>query len=105
MQTYARFLDDAIEAIDNILAQVPAEGAAPKTVLDDLAKAKATAEAKFDKMETNYEVQSFSDELTDDIEKAHTKVYEEAKARYDKAMTAVDTVLDAKPVAAAPTVN
>ena len=65
------------------------------------------ATAKFKRMDENYEIQTFSGELTDDIEKAHTKAYEEAQVRYDRAMTAVDAVLDAKPVAvaAAPTVH
>ena len=104
MQTYARFLDGALELIDNVLTRVPAEGAAPKTVLDDLEKAKAMAEAKFKKMDANYEIQSESDELTEVIETAHTKVYDEAKAKYYKAMQAVNPVLDARPVAA-PTVT
>ena len=105
IQTYDRLLDNTLERIDSILTRVPAEGATPRGVLDDLEKVKALADAKFDKMEANYEIQSFSGELTENMETAHTKVYDEAKARYEKAMSAVNTVLDARPVAAAPTVN
>ena len=54
MQTYARLLDGALEMIDNVLTRVPAEGAAPKTVLDDLEKAKAKAEARFDSMDADW---------------------------------------------------
>ena len=105
MQTYARLLDGALETIDDLLTQVPAEGAAPKTVLDDLEKAKAKAEARFDSMDESYAIQSSSGELAEDIEKAYTKVYNEAKARYVKVMADVDPVLDARTVPAAPTVQ
>ena len=94
IQAYARFLDQDLEWIDDVLARVPAEGATPRSVLDDLEKVKASAEAKFDKMKMNYEIQSVSDELTEDMETAHTKVYDEAKARYKKAMVAANTVLE-----------
>ena len=105
IQTYARFLDNALELIDGVLARVPAEGATPRSVLNDLEEVKAMAKAKFEKMDANYDIQSVSDELTEDMETAHKKVYDEAKARYKKAMLATNTVLDARPVAAVPTVN
>ena len=101
MQTYARLLDGALEALDEVLARVPAEGATPKNVLDDLEEAKARAKAKFRRMDENYDIQASSDELTEEIEKAHTKTYEEAEARYKLAMKAVDAVFDARPVAVA----
>ena len=62
MQTYARFLDNALELIDDVLTRVPAEGATPRAILNELEEAKALAKAKFDKMGTNYEIQSESDE-------------------------------------------
>ena len=67
MQTYARLLDNGLEMIDWVLARVPDEGATPKTVRDDLEKAKATAKAKFERMDTNYKILSVSDELTEDM--------------------------------------
>ena len=79
-QIHARLLDNALEWIDDVLARVPAEGATPKNVLDDLEEAKALAKAKFGKMDANYEIQSVSDELTEDMKTACTKVYDEAKA-------------------------
>ena len=105
IQAYARSLDNALEIIDNILTQVPDEGATPRLVLDDLEKAKATAEAKFGKMSENYDIQTQSDELTEDMETAHTKAYEEAQTRYIKTMKAVYPVLKARPAEAAPTVT
>ena len=57
MQAYARLLDNALELIDDILTRVPAEGATPRSILDELDKAKATAMAKFDKMDANYDLQ------------------------------------------------
>ena len=102
MQAYARLLDNALELIDDILTRVPepTDGATPsRPLLDELEKAKATATAKFDKLDANYDLQSVSDELTEDMETAHTKTYNDAKARYKKAMNAVNTVLDARPVA------
>ena len=53
IQTYARFLGTALDAIDKVLTRVPAEGATPKTVLDDLMEAKAKAKAKFERLEEN----------------------------------------------------
>ena len=107
MQTYARLLDGALETIDTILTWIPAEGTAPRSVLDDLEKAKAKAEAKLDKMEENYDIQSESGELTEDTETAHAKIYNEAKAKYLKTMEAVHPVLGARTVAvaAAPAVH
>ena len=101
MQTYARPLDGALEAVDEVLARIPEGGGAtaPPRVLQQLEDAAATATAKFKRMDENYDIQTFSDELTEDIEKAHTKAYEEAKVRYKRAMKAVDTVFDARPVA------
>merc|ERR1712020_37736 len=61
--------------------------------------------AKFERMDANYDIQSVSDELTEDMETAHKKVYDEAKARYKKAMLAAVAVLDARAVPAAPTVH
>ena len=75
MQTFARLLDGALEMVDNVLTRVPAEGAAPRTVLNDLEKAKTKAEARFDSMDESYAIQSSSGELAEDIEKAYTKVY------------------------------
>ena len=102
MRAYARLMDDTLELIDDILTRVPepVDGATPsRSLLDELEKAKATATAKFDKLDANYGLQSVSDELTEDRETAHTKIYDDAKARYKKAMTAVNIVLDARPVA------
>ena len=42
IQTYARFLDNTLERIDGILARVPAEGATPRGVLNELEEAKAS---------------------------------------------------------------
>ena len=100
MQAYARLMDNALELIDDILTRVPTEGATPRSILDELDKAKATAMAKFDKMDANYDLQSVSDELTEDMETAHTKTYNDAKGRYKKAMHALNAVLDARPVQA-----
>ena len=77
MRAYARLMDNALELIDGILARVPepVDGATPsRSLLDELEKAKTTATAKFDKLDANYDLQSVSDELTEDIETAHTKV-------------------------------
>ena len=84
---------------------MPTEGATPRSILDELDKAKATATAKFDKMDANYDLQSVSDELTDEMEPAHTKAYEEAKQRYTKTMQTTNAVLDARPAEATPTVT
>ena len=46
-----------------------------------------------------------SSELTDEVETAHTKVYEEAKQRYFETMQTLNAVLDASPVGATPTVT
>ena len=82
MQAYARSLDNALEMIDDVLSRVPAEGATPRMVLSELEEAKATAKAKYEKMDANYDTQSVSTEMTDEMELAHTKVYDEAKGRY-----------------------
>ena len=89
-QIYARLLDDALEDIDHVLAWVPAEEATPRCVLDDLEKVKARAKAKFERMDANYETQSVSDELTEDMKTACTKVYDEAKARYEAKLEAIE---------------
>ena len=103
MRAYARLMDNALELIDDILTRVPepTEGATPsRSILDELEKAKATATAKFDKLDANYDLQSVSDELTEDMETAHTKTYNDAKARYKKALQALNAVLDARPAEA-----
>ena len=53
----------------------------------------------------NYDIQSVSSELTNDMKAAHTKAYEKAKQRYRKTMQATNTVLDARPVKATPAVT
>ena len=58
MQAYARSLGNALERIDDILTRIPKEGATPRTVLSELENAKAIAEAKFEKMDANYDIQS-----------------------------------------------
>ena len=65
MQTYSRFLDNALEAIDKVLARIPEGGGAtaPPRIMQQLEDAATVAKAKFDKLEANYEVQSFSDEF------------------------------------------
>ena len=71
------------------MIQIPkAEGAKepPREVLQELEEAKATAKVKCERMDTNYDIQSVSSELTDEMEAAHTKAYEEAKQRYRKTM-------------------
>ena len=55
-------------------------------------------------MDTNYNIQSVSSKLTDEMEAAHMKAYDEAKQRYRKTMQATNTVLDARTVKATPTV-
>ena len=85
MRAYARLMDDSIELLDGILARVPepVDGATPsQSLLDELEKAKTTVSVKFDKLDANYGLQSVSDELAEDKEEAHTKIYDEAKARY-----------------------
>ena len=103
MRAYARLMNDSIELLDGILARVPepVDGATPsQSLLDELEKAKTTVSVRYDKLYDNYCLQSVSDELDEDKEEAHTKIYDEAKAVYKKAMTAVNTVLDAnRPVA------
>ena len=100
MRAYARLMDDSIELLDGILARVPEPAdAASQSLLDELEKAKTTVSVKFDKLDTNYGIQTVSDELPEDKEEAHTKIYNDAKARYRKAMIAVNIILDARPVA------
>ena len=93
--------------IDEILTRVPkSEGAsAPPRVVLQLEDATATAKTKFERMDTNYDIQAVSSELTDEMEKAHTKVYEEAKQRYTKTMQIANAILDARPVGAASNVT
>ena len=106
MRAYARLMDDSIELLDGILARVPEPAAAAsQSLLDELEKAKTTVSVKFDKLDVNSGLQSVSDELAEDKEEAHTKIYDEAKARYRKAMVAVNIVLDARPVAGSQTVT
>ena len=107
MQAYARLLGNALDMIDEILTRVPkGEGAsAPPRVVRQLEDATATAKTKFERMDTNYDIQAVSSELTDEMENAHTKVYEEAKQRYTKTMQAANAVVDARPVGATPKVS
>ena len=105
MQAYARFLGNALEMIDDVLSRIPTEGATPRAILSELDEAKAIAKAKFEKMDANYDIQSVSTELTDEMEQAHTKAYEEAKMGYKKTMLTTNAVLDARPAEAASTVT
>ena len=108
MQAYARSLGNALNTIDEILTRIPMDEGAPATpreALRELEEAKATAKAKFKRMDTNYDVQAFSSKLTDEMEAAHTKAYEEAELRYRKTMKATNAVLDARPVGATSTVT
>ena len=84
MQAYARSLGNALDMIDEILTRIPEGGGATaplRVILQELDDAKATAKAKFEKMDTNYDIQAVSDKLTDEMEPAHTKAYEEANQR------------------------
>ena len=104
MNAYARSLGNTLNRIDEILAQIlMAEGApAPlREVLQEPEEAKATAKVKFNWMDENYDLQSVSEELTEDMEAAHTKAYDKANQRYSKTMQATNTVLHAWPVSAA----
>ena len=74
-------------------------------VILQLEDAAATAKAKFEKMDTNYDIQAVSEELTEEMEPAHTKAYENAKQRYTKTMQTTNAVLDARPAEATPTVT
>ena len=108
MQAYARLLGNALNTIDEILTRIPKDESAaapPREALQELEEAKATAKAKFEKMDTNYDIQAVSREMTDEMETAHTKAYEEAEQRYTKTMQATNAVLDARPVGATPTVT
>ena len=70
--------------IDEIMIRIPkAEGATvpPREVLQEFEKAKATAKVKCERMDTNYDIQSVSSKLTDEMEAAYTKAYDEAKQR------------------------
>ena len=49
-------------------------------------------------MDTNYDIQTVSDELTDEMEPAHTKAYEEAKPRTSQDMDRTLTLIFAKSV-------
>ena len=92
MQAYARSLGYPLDKIDEILIQLPkAEGAPapPREVLQELEEAKATAKVKCERMDKNYDIQSVSSELTDEMEAAHMKAYDEAKQRYRKTMHGV----------------
>ena len=102
MQAYARLLGNALDMIDEILTRVPKGegGTAPPRVVLQLEDATATAKTKFERMDTNYNIQAVSSELTDEMEKAHTKVYKEAKQRYTKTMQIANAILDARPVGA-----
>ena len=58
MQAYGRSLGNALDMIDEILTRIPKEeGAAapPREALQELEDAKATAKAKFERMDTNYD--------------------------------------------------
>lgn len=71
MQAYARSLGNALDMIDVILARIPkGEGAPapPEEVLLELERAKAIAVVKFERMDENYELQSVSEDLTEDME-------------------------------------
>ena len=72
MQAYARLLGNALDMIDEILTWVPkGEGAtAPPRVVLQLEDATATAKAKFERMDTNYDIQAVSSKLTDEMETA-----------------------------------
>ena len=81
IRALAKFMDDILELRDCHLDRR----------LSDGEQLKDAAKAKLDKI--NDEIQSASDELTEDMKTACTKVYDEAKARYKKAMVAANTVL------------
>ena len=62
-------MDDSIELLDGILARVPEPAdAASQSLMDELEKAKTTVSVKFDKLDTNYGIQTVSDELAEDKE-------------------------------------
>ena len=83
IRAYARLMDDSIELLDGILARVPEPAeAASQSLMDELEKAKTSVSVKFDKLDTNFGLQTVSDELPEDKVDAHTKIYDEAKARY-----------------------
>ena len=63
MQAYARSLGNALDMIDVILAPAP-----PEEVLLELERAKAIAVVKFERMDENYDLQSVSEDLTEDME-------------------------------------
>ena len=92
MKTYARLLDNAIEHVDHVLARVPAEGTPSRALLLELEKAKAQLETKFERMDLNYDLQAV--EVEDEVEDAHTKVYIDAKVKYNKALKALEDLLD-----------
>ena len=99
IQAYARSLGNALRTIDDILARMPKEGAPPTTLLKKLEDAQASAMAKFEKMDANYVTQQ--EELTDDLEPAHTKAYEEAVQGYTNTMQLANAVLRAQPTGTA----
>lgn len=98
MQAYARSLGYALDTIDEILIPI-------SKAEQELEEAKATANIKYERMDTHYDIQSVSSKLTDEMEAAHMKAYDEAKQRYRKAMQVTNTVFDAKPVKATPIVT
>ena len=84
MQAYARSLGNALNTIDEILSRIPTDEGAPappREALQELEEAKATAKAKLERMDTNYDIQAVSSKMTDEMQTAHTKAYEEAEQR------------------------
>ena len=71
MKAYARSLDNAIEQVDYVLTRIPTEGvkAAPRALLLELEEVKVQLKAKFERLDTNYDIQSV--EVEDDAEDAH----------------------------------
>ena len=106
IQANARLLGNALDIIDEIMARIPkGENAPPGEVLLKLEEATATAEVKSDQMDKNYDLQSVSEEFTEEMEVAHKKAYDDAKPRYCKTMQTTNTILDARPFGATPTIT
>ena len=107
MQAYARLLGNALDMIDEVLTWVQKDEGVPVPlrVVLQLEDATAVAKTKLERMDNNYDIQAVSGKLTDEMENAHTKVYEEAKQRYTKTMQTANAVLNARPVGAASTVT
>ena len=99
LQAYARSLGNALRTIDDILSRMPKDGTTSTPLLKKLEDAQASAMAKFEKLDANYVSQQ--EELTDDLEPAHTKAYEDAVQDYTKTMQMANALLDAQPTGTA----